>query len=169
MGAGLPSWLKVWLHRPARRWGAAAVALAGAALEAGAEALGAFWQPTAAVAAIRVRKLAFMASPPCRLCRARGKVEPNGAGESMLRDDPKASRFEIDDEGVVVFADYRRRGDTLFIDHVETPPARRGRGAAGRLMAAIVEHAGHERLTIVPICAYAAAWMARRAASTGRA
>ena len=80
----------------------------------------------------------------------------------MLRDDPDAGRFEMGKPGQVVFADYRRLGDSLYIDHVETPPSLRNRGAAAALMAAIVERARSEGLTIVPVCSYAAAWMARR-------
>lgn len=80
----------------------------------------------------------------------------------MLRDDPEAGRFEMGEEGAVVFADYRRLGDRLYIDHVETPPSLRNRGAAGALMAAIVERARSEDLAIVPVCAFAAAWMARQ-------
>ena len=80
----------------------------------------------------------------------------------MLRDDPQAGRFEMGEPGQVVFANYRRLGDSLYIDHVETPPSLRRRGAAGALMAAIVGRARNEGLIVIPVCAYAAAWMARQ-------
>lgn len=83
-----------------------------------------------------------------------------------MRDNLEAGRFEIDVSGQVVFANYRRSGDALFIDHVETPPALRGAGAAGALMEAVVERAREEGRTIVPVCSYAAAWMKRRGPST---
>jgi uncharacterized protein len=79
-----------------------------------------------------------------------------------MRDNVEARRFEIGEPGQIVFADYRRSGELLFIDHVETPPAMRGAGAAGALMEAIVERAREEGSMIVPVCSYAAAWMARR-------
>lgn len=79
-----------------------------------------------------------------------------------MRDNASAHRFELDEGGRTVFADYRREGDRLFIDHVETPLALRGHGAAGRLMERIAELARTEGRTIVPVCSYAAAWLTRR-------
>ena len=78
-----------------------------------------------------------------------------------LRDDRDRGRFELAEPGGVVFANYRRDGSRLFIDHVETPVALRGAGAAGRLMQAVADAARSERLTIVPICSYAADWLHR--------
>ncbi len=79
-----------------------------------------------------------------------------------MHDNVEGRRFEMGEPGQMVFADYRRRGELLFIDHVETPPALRGAGAAGALMEAIVEQAREEGRTIVPVCSYAAAWLKRR-------
>jgi predicted GNAT family acetyltransferase len=79
-----------------------------------------------------------------------------------LRDNVAKGRFELDEGGSVVFADYRRAGPSLIIDHVETPPALRGAGAAGRLMEAIASRARGDGVKIVPLCSYAAAWLARR-------
>jgi predicted GNAT family acetyltransferase len=78
-----------------------------------------------------------------------------------LIDNRSASRFEMGEPGQIVFADYRRSGETLFIDHVEAPVALRGTGAAGALMAAIVEQARAEKREIVPVCGYADAWLQR--------
>jgi hypothetical protein len=79
-----------------------------------------------------------------------------------MRDNAAARRFELGEGEEMTFADYRRAGAHLFIDHVETPPALRGHGAAGALMEAIVEQARAEGREIVPVCAYAAAWLRRR-------
>ena len=80
-----------------------------------------------------------------------------------MRNKPAQGRFEAGDGGEdVTFADYRRIGDRLYIDHVETPPHRRGKGEAGALMSEIRDFARAESLTIVPICSYAAAWLRRR-------
>jgi predicted GNAT family acetyltransferase len=81
---------------------------------------------------------------------------------TAVHDNPGASRFELDVGGQIAFALYRRDGSMLYIRHVEAPPPLRGTGAAGRLMEGILEIAGRENLTIVPICSYAAAWMRRR-------
>jgi predicted GNAT family acetyltransferase len=78
---------------------------------------------------------------------------------SELRD--TGHRYEMDEQGLTSWADYRLSGDRLVIDHVETPQALRGTGAAGRLMAAISADARAKALKIIPICSYAAAWLQR--------
>ena len=40
-------------------------------------------------------------------------------------------RYEMDEEGLTSWADYRRSGERLYIDHVESPPALRGTGCGG--------------------------------------
>lgn len=80
---------------------------------------------------------------------------------TAVRDNQQESRYELDVNGKIVFAIYRRDGSTLYIRHVEAPPSLRGTGAAGRLMQGIVDIARDEALKIVPLCSYAAAWMRR--------
>ncbi|MGU3537294.1 GNAT family N-acetyltransferase [Methylobacterium sp. A54F] len=81
-----------------------------------------------------------------------------------MRDNPASSRFELDVGGMTVFANYRRRTDTLVITYVYAPPALRGTGAADRLMEAVAELARGDGLRIEPLCGYAAAWLRRSAA-----
>ena len=69
------------------------------------------------------------------------------------------ARYEMVEQGMTSWADYRRDGDRLIIDHVEAPPALRGTGASGRLMAAVAADARDKGLKITPICGYAAAWL----------
>jgi predicted GNAT family acetyltransferase len=78
-----------------------------------------------------------------------------------LRDDTANARYEMDEQGMTSWADYRLSGERLYIDHVESPPALRGTGAAGRLMAALAADARARGLKITPICGYAAAWLRR--------
>jgi predicted GNAT family acetyltransferase len=80
---------------------------------------------------------------------------------SELRNDPAAGRYELDEQGMTSWADYRLAGERLYVDHVESPPALRGTGAAGRLMAALAADARDRGLKITPICGYAAAWLRR--------
>lgn len=75
--------------------------------------------------------------------------------------DESSSRFEMVEDGQTVFADFRIADGRLFIDHVESPMALRGSGAAGRLMALVRRHAREAAMPIVPICGYAAAWLKR--------
>ena len=79
-----------------------------------------------------------------------------------VRDNLAAGRFELEEAGHVAFADYRRVGGVLVIDHVEAPAELRGTGAAGRLMAGVVDAARTARVKISPLCGYAAAWLKRR-------
>ena len=78
-----------------------------------------------------------------------------------LHDDTARHRLEMAEQGHTVFADYRRSGGRLIIDHVEAPDALRGTGAAGRFMEALVAHARAKGERITPICSYAAAWLQR--------
>ena len=80
---------------------------------------------------------------------------------TQLRDNAAAHRLEMEEGGQIVFADYRRAGGRLVIEHVEAPPALRGTGAAGRFMEALAAHARAEGEKIVPRCGYAAAWLQR--------
>ena len=79
-------------------------------------------------------------------------------------DNAAEHRFELEEDGLLAFADYRRDGDKLVIPHVEADPALRGKGSAGRLMEGVVAAARAEGLTIVPLCSYAAAYMRRHPA-----
>jgi len=76
-------------------------------------------------------------------------------------DNRDRQRFELIENGRLVFADYRIRDGQCVLPHVEADPALRGTGAAGRLMQAIVAHARAENLTLVPRCPYAALWFRR--------
>lgn len=76
-----------------------------------------------------------------------------------LRD--TGERYEMDEEGLTSYADYRKTGDRLYIDYVFSPVPLRGTGASGRLMAAVAADARAKDLRITPICGYAAAWLRR--------
>ena len=78
-----------------------------------------------------------------------------------VKDNHVLKRFELEEEGLIAFASYRRDGSTFVIPHVEAPPSLRGAGTAGRLMAGIVELARDEGFKIVPTCTYARLWFRR--------
>lgn len=78
-----------------------------------------------------------------------------------VRDNPDHSRFELEEEGLIAVADYRRQGDTLLITHVEAPPALRGKGTAGRLMTGLLDQVRSQGLKVTPICSYAVAFIRR--------
>lgn len=78
-----------------------------------------------------------------------------------LRNNTDEQRYEMDEQGQTSWADYRLVDDRIYIDHVESPPALRGTGAAGRLMMAMSADLKAQGLKVTPICGYAAAWLRR--------
>jgi predicted GNAT family acetyltransferase len=80
---------------------------------------------------------------------------------SEVKDIPAQRRLEMVEAGQIVFADYRREGERLIIDHVEAPTALRGTGAAGRFMEGLVVEARRQGVKLVPVCSYAVAWLRR--------
>ena len=71
------------------------------------------------------------------------------------------SRFELEENGLLAWADYYIHHGKYFLPHVEAEPPLRGTGAAGRLMQQITEHARAEKLLLVPRCSYARIWFQR--------
>ena len=53
---------------------------------------------------------------------------------AAVRDNKAQSRFELDVEGAVAFANYRLAPSVVIITHTETPRALRGRGIASELV-----------------------------------
>lgn len=80
---------------------------------------------------------------------------------SPVTDNVAASRFELNEDDHLAYADYRREPGRLIIDYVFSPPELRGQGTAGRLMAGLAAEASARGETIVPICSYAATWLRR--------
>ena len=79
----------------------------------------------------------------------------------QLHDNAAASRYELDIDGEIVFANYRKAEGVLTILWVEAPPSLRGTGAAGRLMKLLAREAVANGWRIVPVCGYAAGWLRR--------
>ena len=81
-----------------------------------------------------------------------------------VRDNPAKSRFELEEQGEIAFADYALRGEVLTIPHVEAPPALRGQGTARRLMQGLLEIVRERGQKVVPTCPYADAFIRRHKA-----
>lgn len=78
-----------------------------------------------------------------------------------VTDNAARHRFELAEGGEVAFADYRLRGDTVVIPHVEAPHALRGTGAAGRLMEGVLTMIRERGQRVTPLCSYADAYIRR--------
>lgn len=80
---------------------------------------------------------------------------------NQVVDNPARQRFELEEQGLVAFADYRREDGRLLLPHVEAPHALRGTGAAGRLMEGLLSIVRERDLKVTPLCSYAAAYIQR--------
>jgi len=78
-----------------------------------------------------------------------------------VKDNTSLGRFELEENGLIAFANYRRVGSAFVIPHVEAPPSLRGAGTAGRLMSGIVQLAREQGFKIAPTCSYARIWFRR--------
>ena len=76
-------------------------------------------------------------------------------------DNPERRRFELVENGLTAFADYRLHDGVMVIPHVEAPIPLRGTGAAGRLMQGTLDRIREQGLKVHPSCPYAAAYMRR--------
>jgi len=56
-----------------------------------------------------------------------------------VRDNKAQNRFELDVQGGLAFANYRRTPSAVVITHTETPRALRGRGIASELVKGALE------------------------------
>ncbi len=78
---------------------------------------------------------------------------------SAVRDNKEASRYEMDVEGGVAFANYRMSSGIVTVTHTEVPAALRGRGLGAKLSAAVLDHIRAEGLKVVPRCGYFAGFI----------
>lgn len=82
-------------------------------------------------------------------------------GPNCVSDNPSRSRFELAEQGLTAFADYRRYGDHVTIPYVESPVALRGKGTADRLMRGMAQILRDRGERVRPICPYAVLWFRR--------
>lgn len=73
---------------------------------------------------------------------------------NRVRDNKSLSRFELDVEGALAFAEYRLAPGAVIITHTETPRALRGRGIASQLVQGALERIRGDRLKVVAGCGF---------------
>lgn len=76
-----------------------------------------------------------------------------------MLDNKEKSRFELEFDGHISYADYKIEEKNLYINYVFAPSELRGTGASGKLMRQILEFSKEHDFEIKPICSYAAAWL----------
>jgi uncharacterized protein len=73
---------------------------------------------------------------------------------AVVRDNKALSRFELDVEGGLAFANYRLAPSTVIITHTETPRALRGRGIASELVEGALQLIRADGLKVVAGCGF---------------
>lgn len=71
-----------------------------------------------------------------------------------VRDNKSLNRFELDIDGAMAFADYRRTPSSVIITHTETPRALRGRGIASQLIKGALDLIRADGLKVIAGCGF---------------
>lgn len=85
-----------------------------------------------------------------------------------VTDNQAESRFELWVDGRLAELPYRRNGKRLVLIHTEVPVELEGHGFGGALVAAAVDRAAREGMTVVPLCPFARGWLERHPDVAGR-
>jgi predicted GNAT family acetyltransferase len=72
-----------------------------------------------------------------------------------------ASRFELRVQGQLCIAQYQMIDGVMWLTHTETPPAVQGRGLAGQVVRAALDHARAHGLKVRPACSYVRTYLRR--------
>lgn len=83
------------------------------------------------------------------------------AEELKVENNEAERRFEVTSGGVLAVLQYERTGESLALTHTEVAPELEGRGLAGKLARAALEHAREQGLKVVPACSFVAAYIRR--------
>jgi len=78
---------------------------------------------------------------------------------NRVRDSKAQSRFELDVEDAVAFANYRLAPGSVIITHTETPRALRGRGIASELVKGALEIIRADGMKVVAGCGFVADYL----------
>jgi hypothetical protein len=79
-----------------------------------------------------------------------------------IRDDPSRSRFELELDGAVSYAEYTLGDGTITFTHTLVPEALRGRGIATQLVQEGLAAAQAQHRGVIPQCSMFAEYMRRR-------
>lgn len=76
-----------------------------------------------------------------------------------VRNNEAKSRYELEAEGQIAFAEYRLRPGRITFTHTEVPDALEGRGIGTRLVEAALGDARARGLKVVPACPFVKRFM----------
>ena len=78
---------------------------------------------------------------------------------TSVRDNKAKSRFELDIDGNIAFANYRATPLAVIITHTETPAALRGRGIGSELVKGALELIRGEGRKVTAGCSFVADYL----------
>jgi uncharacterized protein len=78
-----------------------------------------------------------------------------------VRDNTHAHRFELEIEGHLAKAWYRRSAGVITFTHTDVPDALAGRGIGSRLAKGALDLVRADGLKVVPLCPFIAAYIAK--------
>ena len=85
-----------------------------------------------------------------------------------ISDNQAESRFEATIDGHRAELLYRRNGKRLVLIHTEVPEQLEGHGIGGALVAAAIDRAVRDGMTVVPLCPFARGWLERHPDAASR-
>jgi predicted GNAT family acetyltransferase len=80
---------------------------------------------------------------------------------NQVRDNKAKSRFELDVEGGLAFANYRLTPSTVIITHTETPRNLRGRGIASELVQGALQLIRADGSKVVAGCGFVVDYLSK--------
>ena len=81
----------------------------------------------------------------------------------IITNNEEAQRFEAQVDSLCATLAYRRFPDRMVLNHTEVPPPLEGKGLATKLARTALDFARVNRLRVVPLCPYVAAFIRRHA------
>lgn len=81
--------------------------------------------------------------------------------EYVVNHHPEKYRFEVVENGLTAFVQYRLRDGALDIIHTIVPKPMEGRGVAAALVETAYKYAKEQGLRPLATCSYAVAWLNR--------
>lgn len=78
---------------------------------------------------------------------------------ALVRDNKSRSRFELDIDDQLAFANYRLTPTAVIITHTETPRSLRGRGIASELVTGALELIRGDGKKVVAGCSFVADYL----------
>ena len=80
---------------------------------------------------------------------------------NTVRDNTERHRFELEADGHITFANYKRADGVLTMLHTEVPKELEGRGIGSTLIRGVLDAARKEGLKVNPLCPFAKSYIGK--------